>query len=234
MRASEGVGRWFSGSRSQLVILTLAALAAFLVLAIVAIGSTKWAGAQTSETGYQKKEPPLETPWTDEVGPNNALPEYPRPQMTRDRWQNLNGVWQFAAAEEGEAPTFGRDLEERILVPYPVESALSGIMRSEERMFYRRTFTVPTTWRIGHGERLVLHFGAVDYDAKVWVNGQQVATHRGGYDGFDVDVTDAVTQRGPQELVVWAEDLTDATNQPIGKQRRVGDRGIFYQGSSGI
>jgi beta-galactosidase/beta-glucuronidase len=189
----------------------------------VAIGSAKWAWAQSSETGYQKKEPPLETPWTDEVGPNNALPEYPRPQMTRDRWQNLNGVWQFAAAEEGEAPTFGRDLEERILVPYPVESALSGIMRSEERMFYRRTFTVPTTWRIGHGERLVLHFGAVDYDAKVWVNGQQVATHRGGYDGFDVDVTDAVTQRGPQELVVWAEDLTDATNQPIGKQRRVGD-----------
>src|ERR687896_426592 len=164
MRVSEAVGRWFSRSRSQLVILTLAALAAFLVLAIVAIGSTKWAGAQTSETGYQKKEPPLETPWTDEVGPNNALPEYPRPQMTRERWQNLNGVWQFASAEEGEAPTFGQDLEERILVPYPVESALSGIMRSEERMFYRRTFRVPSGWQIGAGERLILHFGAVDYD----------------------------------------------------------------------
>jgi hypothetical protein len=234
MRVSGGVGRWFSGARSQFVILTLATLAAFLALTTVVIGSAKWAGAQVSESDYQKKEPPLETPWTDEVGPNNALPEYPRPQMTRGRWQNLNGVWQFASAEEGEAPTFGRDLEERILVPYPVESALSGIMRSEERMFYRRTFTVPATWRIGQGERLLLHFGAVDYDAKVWVNGQLVATHRGGYDGFAVDVTDAVTRRGPQELVVWAEDLTDATWQPIGKQRRVSDRGIFYQGSSGI
>jgi hypothetical protein len=115
MRASEGVGRWFSGSRPHFVVLTLAALAAFLVLAIAAIGSAEWAGAQSSETGYQKKEPPLETPWTDEVGSNNALPEYPRPQMTRDRWQNLNGVWQFAGAEEAEAPTFGQDILQNLI-----------------------------------------------------------------------------------------------------------------------
>ncbi len=205
-----------------------------VALAALAAWATLPALAQSSETGYEKKEPPISTPWTDEVGPNNALPEYPRPQMTRDRWQNLNGVWQFSGAEAGESPSFGKDLDERILVPYPVESALSGIMRSEQRMFYRRTFTVPDTWRIGRGERLLLHFGAVDYDAKVWVNGQQVATHRGGYDGFDVDVTDAITRQGPQEIIVWAEDLTDATFQPIGKQRRQSDRGIFYQGSSGI
>ena len=86
----------------------------------------------------------------------------------------------------------------------------------------------------GQRQRLLLHFGAVDYDAKVYVNGAQVATHRGGYDGFDVDVTDALTAAGPQELIVWAEDLTDATGQPIGKQRRISDHGIFYQGSSGI
>ena len=185
----------------------------------------------------KKWEPELlsmNTPWTDDVSPANALPEYPRPQMKRDRWQNLNGTWQFAEAEVGEAPPVGQELEERVLVPYPIESALSGIKRHEDRMWYRRTFNVPETWRIGHGERLLVHFGAVDYDAKVWVNGQQVATHRGGYDEFNVDVTDAVTRRGPQELVVWAEDLTDATNQPIGKQRRFSDRGIFYQGSSGI
>ncbi|MET7392420.1 LamG-like jellyroll fold domain-containing protein [Dactylosporangium sp. NPDC005572] len=178
--------------------------------------------------------PPIATKWTGQVGPNNALPEYPRPQLTRDKWQNLNGVWEFARAAAGQAVPTGQSLAERVLVPYPIESALSGIQRHEDRMWYRRTFTVPATWKVGSGQRLVLHFGAVDYDAKVWVNGTQVATHRGGYDGFDVDVTGALTASGPQELIVWAEDLTDATGQPIGKQRRVGDRGIFYQGSSGI
>ena len=119
-------------------------------------------------------------------------------------------------------------------MPYPIESALSGIQRHEDRMWYRRTFTVPSTWKVKKGNRLQLHFGAVDYDAKVYVNGTRVATHRGGYDGFDVDVTDALKGTGPQELIVWAEDLTDATGQPIGKQRRTSDHGIFYQGSSGI
>jgi hypothetical protein len=178
----------------------------------------------------------MSTPWTDDVSATNALPEYPRPQMTRQRWQNLNGVWQFDDAATGEAPPVGQELAERILVPYPVESALSGITRLEERMWYRRTFTVPGTWRVGlpSGQRLMLHFGAVDYDSKVWVNGTQVATHRGGYDKFSVDVTDALKGTGPQELIVWAEDLTDATWQPIGKQRQQSDRGIFYQGSSGI
>jgi len=178
----------------------------------------------------------MTTPWSDDVSSTNALPEYPRPQMRRERWQNLNGVWQFAAAAVGESPPLGQDLAERVLVPYPIESALSGIHRHEDRMWYRRTFTVPRTWRVGlpSGQRLMLHFDAVDYDSKVWVNGTQVATHRGGYDRFSVDVTDALSGAGPQELIVWAEDLTDATWQPIGKQRRHSDRGIFYQGSSGI
>jgi len=178
--------------------------------------------------------PPLATPWTAKVGPENALPEYPRPQLTRDKWQNLNGVWEFAKAEPGQAVPAGQSLGERVLVPYPIESALSGIQRREDRMWYRRTFTVPAGWKVGQGTRLRLNFGAVDYDSKVFVNGVQVATHRGGYDAFDADVTDALKATGPQELIVWAEDLTDATGQPIGKQRRTSDRGIFYQGSSGI
>jgi beta-galactosidase/beta-glucuronidase len=156
--------------------------------------------------------------------------------LTRSRWTNLNGVWQFAPAIEDEPPPVGRDLAERILVPYPVESALSGVMCSEERQWYRRSFQVPADWRIGAEQRLVLHFGAVDYDAKVWVNGVLVATHRGGFAGFDADITAALEAggQGPHELLVWAEDLTDTTWQPIGKQRRDPDRGIFYQGSSGI
>ncbi|WP_433360605.1 LamG-like jellyroll fold domain-containing protein [Actinoplanes sp. CA-142083] len=184
--------------------------------------------------GWHAGIPPIATPWTGKVNPDNALPEYPRPQLTRQKWQNLNGVWEFGKAAVGEAVPAGKTLGERVLVPYPIESALSGIQRHEDRMWYRRTFTVPAGWKVGSGNRLQLHFGAVDYDAKVFVNGTQVTTHRGGYDGFDVDVTDALKASGEQELIVWAEDLTDATGQPIGKQRRTSDHGIFYQGSSGI
>ncbi|MEV6637512.1 LamG-like jellyroll fold domain-containing protein [Actinoplanes sp. NPDC051470] len=207
------------------------ALAATAAATLAVAGLAAPTGPAAAAAAWHKGTPPISTPWTDEVGPDNALPEYPRPQLTRDAWQNLNGVWQFAKANAGEAPPVGRALNERVLVPYPIESALSGIQRHEDRMWYRRTFTVPTAWE---GKRLVLHFGAVDYDAKVWVNGTQVATHRGGYDGFSVDVTNALKGKGPQELIVWAEDLVDATGQPIGKQRRQSDRGIFYLGSSGI
>ena len=187
----------------------------------------------TADPVWQPGTPPLSTPWTGAVGPDNALPEYPRPQLTRDRWQNLNGVWEFAGTDDLSTPPVGQSLGERVLVPYPIESALSGIQRSEDRMWYRRTFEVPAGWRDG-GQRLMLNFGAVDYDTTVYVNGHQVTTHRGGYDKFGVDVTDALTAAGPQELIVGVEDLTDATWQPIGKQRRVPDRGIFYTGSSGI
>ncbi|MEV4642232.1 LamG-like jellyroll fold domain-containing protein [Actinoplanes sp. NPDC049548] len=203
---------------------------------LLAVGAAVPAGAAPAPAApaWHKGIPPIATPWTAAVGPDNALPEYPRPQLVRSRWQNLNGVWEFAKAEVNQAVPAGQSLGERVLVPYPIESALSGIQRHEDRMWYRRTFTVPSSWKVGAGQRLQLHFGAIDYDSKVFVNGKQVATHRGGYDGFDVDVTDALTGTGPQELIVWAEDLTDATGQPIGKQRRVSDRGIFYQGSSGI
>ncbi|WP_432948807.1 LamG-like jellyroll fold domain-containing protein [Kribbella sp. CA-253562] len=209
----------------------LAAVAAGLLAATALIVPSSQAAPPPDALAWQVGTPPLSTPWTDDVSPTNALPEYPRPQLTRDRWQTLNGLWEFAAATPGEAPPFGRTLAEKVLVPYPIESALSGIQRHEDRMWYRRTFTVPQGWS---GQRLLLHFGAVDYDAKVWVNGRQVATHRGGYDGFSVDVTSALHRTGPQEVIVWAEDLTDETFQPIGKQREVGDHGIFYQGSSGI
>nr|WP_042181885.1 LamG-like jellyroll fold domain-containing protein [Kibdelosporangium sp. MJ126-NF4]CTQ88348.1 Beta-galactosidase (EC 3.2.1.23) [Kibdelosporangium sp. MJ126-NF4] len=185
----------------------------------------------SAQPTWKPGKPPLTTPWTNQVGPDNALPEYPRPQLTRDRWQNLNGVWEFAGAKAGEAPPIGKSLAERVLVPYPIESALSGIQRREDRMWYRRSFTVPNHWR---GDRVKLNFGAVDYDSTIWVNGRQVGTHRGGYDSFSLDITDALTRWGPQEVVVGVADLTDATWQPVGKQRNVPDRGIFYTSSSGI
>ncbi|WP_209618608.1 LamG-like jellyroll fold domain-containing protein [Saccharothrix coeruleofusca] len=180
--------------------------------------------------GWTPKPPKLPTPWSAQVSPDNALPEYPRPQLVRQDWLNLNGVWQFAGATPGETPPFGRTLGERVLVPYPIESALSGIERHEDRMWYRRTFDLPRHWN----DRVVLNFGAVDYRATVYVNGKQVTQHVGGYGAFSADITDALHRRGPQEIVVGVEDLADATWQPVGKQRLVPDRGIFYTGASGI
>ena len=197
------------------------------------------AGDGGSTTAVAPKTPELTTPWTSQVSATNALPDYPRPQLVRDRWQNLNGEWQFQAASAGEKAPFGQDLSERVLVPYPIESALSGIKRHEDRMFYRRTFTVPAAWKTNAaaGRRLVLHFGAVDYQSRVWVNGTQVATHKGGYNSFTADVTGALKKSGAQELVVGVTDFTDPRQQPVGKQRvrAIADPGgIEYTPSSGI
>ncbi|KDN17500.1 glycoside hydrolase family 2 [Amycolatopsis rifamycinica] len=208
-----------------------ARLAAVLALALTGLAVP--AAHAESPPQWQRLTPPLSTPWTNDVSPANALPDYPRPQLTRDRWQNLNGVWEFAKAAPGEAAPVGRTLGERILVPYPVESALSGIMRHETNMWYRRTFEVPKTWQVGKGQRLLLHFQAVDYDATVIVNGRTVGRHTGGYDAWSVDVTDALTTKKAQEIVVGVADPNDQGGQPIGKQRTPGD-GIFYTPSSGI
>lgn len=191
-----------------------------------------WTAGENAST-YQ-----LRTEWAEDVGPDNALPAYPRPQLKRDEWRNLNGVWQFAAAEEGEAPPVGdeRPLKERILVPYPVESQLSGVERHEERMWYKRSFTVPAGWDIGSGKRLHLNFDAVDWQAAVYVNGKRVGSHKGGYDRFTLDVTDALRPGRQQELVVGVHDPTDSPggpNPPVGKQR-LEPEGIWYTPSSGI
>ncbi|MFF2998174.1 PA14 domain-containing protein [Streptomyces sp. NPDC057950] len=192
--------------------------------------NTFWSSGSNHST-YQ-----LRTKWADDVGPRNAHPEYPRPQLTRDNWRNLDGSWQFAAAKAGDQPPVGRNLAEKILVPYPVESQLSGIERHEDRMWYRRTFTVPKDWRIGSGKRLRLNFGAVDWKAEVYVNGTKVTEHQGGYDKFSADVTDALKPGRTQELIVGVHDPTDAQggeNPPVGKQR-LDPSGIWYTPSSGI
>ncbi|MGW1802648.1 LamG-like jellyroll fold domain-containing protein [Streptomyces sp. NPDC001984] len=174
----------------------------------------------------------LTTQWGDKLNHDHPLPEYPRPQQVREQWKNLNGPWQFAGAAANEQPVFGKDLNEKITVPFPVESQLSGIERHEDHMFYRRLVTVPADWKIGSGKRLKLNFDAVDYRARVWVNGTQVAEHTGGYTGFSADITDAVKGTGQQEIVVEAID-TGGANQPVGKQS-THPGGIVYTQSSGI
>lgn len=170
----------------------------------------------------------LRTPWGEKVDTRNPLPEYPRPQLERDRWVNLNGPWEFAAAKAGQQPVFGKRLPEKVIVPFPIESQLSGLERHEDHMFYRRTVTVPRDWS---GQRVKLNFGAVDHEAKVWVNGKLVAEHSGGYTAFSADITDAL-KRGEQEIVVAVTDTT-GPHQPKGKQSR-NPSGIFYTPSSGI
>ncbi|GLJ69949.1 hypothetical protein J2S40_001330 [Nocardioides luteus] len=203
-------------------------------LTLVATMTASLSARAEAADGWQPEGLSMKTPWTDDVSPDNALPDYPRPQLTRKAWHNLNGLWEFSAATEGEQPPFGSTLDERVLVPYPIESALSGIGRREDRMWYRREFWVPASWKVGAANRLVLNFGAVDHDATVYVNGVEVTTHRGGFDKFSADVTDALRGRGPQELLIGVTDLGDQTWQPLGKQRNVPDRGIFYEGASGI
>jgi hypothetical protein len=178
----------------------------------------------------------LRTKWADEVEAGKARTEYPRPQLTRADWRDLNGSWQFAPAKAGELPPVGKKLAEKILVPYPVESQLSGIERHEDRMWYRRTFTVPSDWKVGSGKRLQLNFGAVDWRAEVYVNGTKVTEHQGGYDKFSADITAALKPGRTQELIVGVYDPTDAQggeNPPVGKQR-LDPSGIWYTPSSGI
>jgi hypothetical protein len=197
-----------------------------LLLGLPAITAT---AAPAEVAAWQPKTPPLSTPWTAQVGPTNALPDYPRPQLARPDWQNLNGVWEFTPAAAGEAPPVGRTLAQSILVPYPIESALSGIQAHSDRMWYRRTFTVPAAWS---GRRVQLNFGAVDWVAEVWVNGTRVGSHTGGYGQFSFDIT-AWLRAGNNELIVGVFAPADNGSQPVGKQRlRPG--GIFYTAASGI
>jgi hypothetical protein len=182
---------------------------------------------------WQPKTPPLSTPWTHLVGPDNALPEYPRPQMARTRWLNLNGVWSYTGRSERDAlaaPPAADAYHEQILVPYPTESALSGVQRHDDQMWYRKVFKLPAAWR---GQRVLLHFGAVDQIATVWVNNQEVAHHEGGYTEFSADITRALGWPGPQEITVRVEDRNESNPFPLGKQRN-NPGGLFYTGASGI
>ncbi|MDC0707053.1 AbfB domain-containing protein [Stigmatella sp. ncwal1] len=182
-----------------------------------------------AHAAWTPKTPPLATQWTSQVSTANALPEYPRPQMVRADWQNLNGEWQFGNATAGQTPPFGQNLAESILVPFPIESALSGIKRHQDRMWYRRTFTVPAAW---NGRRVNLHFDAVDWEATVYVNGQRVGAHQGGFDSFSFDITSNLNG-GTNELIVGVYDPTDAGTQPVGKQTN-NPQGIEYTAASGI
>ncbi|MFD2146581.1 glycoside hydrolase family 2 protein [Mucilaginibacter antarcticus] len=164
-----------------------------------------------------------------DVNPANVLPEYPRPQLVRKDWLNLNGLWQFQPGTAGGTEPQGK-LSRTILVPFPVESALSGVMEHHDRLWYRRNFTVPSGWK---GKQIMLNFGAVDYESEVFVNGKRVGVHKGGYDPFSFNITSAIKSDGKQELTVRVYDPTDNGGQPRGKQT-LNPQGIMYQAVTGI
>jgi hypothetical protein len=187
----------------------------------------------TSMPQAQAPEPPiarLKTQWTDRVSRRLPHPEYPRPQFARPTWQNLNGLWDYAIRPQGAARP--AEFDGKILVPFPVESYLSGVGRTvgpKHSLWYRRKFQIPRPWR----GRVILHFGAVDWEARVWLNGTELGVHRGGYDSFHFDITDYLDPGRDQELILEVRDPSDASWQPRGKQV-VAPKGIFYTPTTGI
>jgi hypothetical protein len=196
------------------------ALAACALLALAGAAPADWKPAAA----------PLMTRWGKQVTPDTAWTQYPRPQLVRQDWANLNGLWDYAVtAKDAEKP--GK-WDGKILVPYCIESALSGVgkrVSPDQALWYRRSFEVPAGWK---GRRVVLNFDAVDWEATVWVNGKKFGTHKGMSDPFHFDITDALKESG-NEVVVRVWDPTDTGSQPRGKQV-LDPRGIWYTPVTGI
>lgn len=179
---------------------------------------------------YKIQATTIQTRWAKNVSPSNALKEYPRPQMVRSNWNNLNGLWNYAirSADTGKPMSF----DGQILVPFPIESALSGVKKPllpNQNLWYQRNFEYTPTKK---GERVLLHFGAVDWQTTVFINNREVGQHLGGYTGFSIDITESL-KSGLNEITVKVYDPTDSGVGPHGKQV-LKPANIYYTSSSGI
>ena len=193
-----------------------------MLLALALCGSTF---AQWKPAGDK-----IKTSWGEQLDPKNVLPEYPRPIMERNDWKNLNGLWKYAITKKGD-PTPAA-YQGDILVPFAVESSLSGVgkmINEKEELWYQRTFDIPSAWR---SKQILLHFGAVDWKAEVWVNDVKVGEHTGGFTPFYFDIT-SVLNKGNNDLVVKVWDPSDRGEQPRGKQI-ANPHGIWYTPVTGI
>lgn len=173
----------------------------------------------------------IKTEWSETIDTENVLGEYPRPIMEREEWKNLNGLWDYSITEYGSPKPEKNDGQ--ILVPFPVESSLSGVMEevgSSKEVWYNTGFTVPAGW---NGKNILLHFGAVDWKADVWINDIKIGTHSGGYAPFSFDITPFLNNEETQQLTVKVWDPTDEGPQPRGKQVKEPE-GIWYTPVTGI
>ena len=196
-----------------------------LIILLVVFLNCSYLSAQWKPAGER-----IKTEWATKIDVENVLPEYPRPIMERPDWMNLNGLWNYAIAPVGQAAP--QKYDGQILVPFAIESSLSGVgkrLGKDNDLWYQRKFSVPSKWK---GERVLLHFGAVDWKADIWVNQIKIGQHTGGFTPFSFDITPAL-KNGENELVVKVWDPTDNGTQPRGKQVNK-PSGIWYTPVSGI
>jgi len=185
---------------------------------------------QKKEITWKIADNPILTEWSAKVDPLNPWPEYPRPYLERKDWENLNGLWQYSITPKDERP---ETWDGQILVPYPIESALSGVRKrvSEmENLWYKRTFIIPSAWKKKH---ILLNFEACDWETMVWIDGNEAGIHRGGYDPFVFDITGLLADQKVHELLVCVWDPTNRGPQPRGKQV-ANPSGIWYTPTTGI
>lgn len=194
-----------------------------------------FATASSFAQGYKPAKASLMTIWGEKIDPNNVHQEYPRPQLVRENWLNLNGLWQFEEAKLGDAIPSNEKLSGTILVPFPWESALSAVRKqlASQRAWYKRNFTIPKDWT---GKDVILNFEAVDWQATVYVNGKTVGVHKGAYDAFSFDIT-SYLKSGNNELIVGVYDPGSDEAITTGKQQNskfTDPSRYFYSPSSGI
>ncbi|WP_246474815.1 glycoside hydrolase family 2 protein [Pedobacter roseus] len=187
--------------------------------------------AQQQDKSWKMVKGKISSPWALDVNPKSVLPEYPRPQLERTgNWKNLNGLWDYAISEKSQRPAINQG---KILVPFAVESALSGVGKTvgkDSLLWYKTVFTVPSNMK---GKEILLHFGAVDWRSTISINGKEVGKHEGGFDPFSFNITSFLNKSGNQTLTVEVWDPTDEGPQPRGKQVKKPE-GIWYTPVTGI
>ena len=201
----------------------------FILLALFALSFTL---AGFSQNAWKPVPDKMMTSWGEKVNPDHPLPEYPRPQLVRNDWVNLNGLWQYNILPKSQE-SIPASFAGNILVPFAVESTLSGVGKTvgkDSVLWYEREFSLPASFK---HKTILLQFGAVDWLCDVYVNGKKAGTHQGGYDPFSMDITDALNKKGMQKISVRVWDPTDDGPQPRGKQVK-DPHGIWYTSVTGI